>query len=160
VAAALLVVAPGCDLVETTRRFLPGEPVSQETSAGVNMPADDPVLAREDDSGRTPGDAVLLLIETLNNQDWATAYAMYAEPDVDFDTAAGDWTAAGERYTSFSVIETRVTDESSAIVRVVYSMQVHADGEDPLTVSVLAPGHWWALQKVDGVWKPKWMPCQ
>ena len=133
---------------------------SAETSSGANVPSDDPSLRRADAEGRLPDESVLALIDSLNKSDWRTAYSSYASPTVDLATATREWTAAHETYLDFRVLEVRVTDADSSLVRVTYGVSSNPMSSAIQPVIVDEPGEWWPLHKVDGVWKTRWMPRQ
>ena len=113
-------------------------------------PVDDPSLAREDADGHTPDDAVLALVDALNRHDWEMAYDLYAQPYVDYEEALRSWTEDPVGYSDFTVLEVRVEREDLAFVLVECTAQ--PGGE-------VAPA-WWAVDKVDGLWKTRWMPVQ
>jgi hypothetical protein len=158
--AALLLASAGCQAVESARRFSPPEPAPEEIASDSGIPADDPALPREDSVNRTPEGAVLLLVQKLNERDWDAAYSLYATPSVDPTTAAREWADAGETYSRFTVLETRVVDEELAYVRVTYGVASDLGAETSVNFTVSEPGEWWPLHKVAGVWKTQWMPRQ
>jgi hypothetical protein len=133
---------------------------SGETTLGTGLPEDNPSAARRDAAGRSPDEAVVALMDSQSRQDWKTAYAMYATPPIDFDAAAAEWRAAGEAYSRFEVLETRVVDDNSAFVRVVYELMMVPPGGDGYPVTVDEPGEWWPVHKVGRLWKIGWMPRQ
>jgi hypothetical protein len=85
--------------------------------------------------------------------DWLTAYSLYAEPEVDFETALREWSEADESYDSFDIQETLVVDEQSARVRVAYVAWTTPPGGERYAIVVDDPGEWWQLRNVDGLWK-------
>jgi hypothetical protein len=121
-------------------------------------PADDATVAREDVAGQTPEQVVLALIDAINAHDWQTAYSLYTNQTVDYETYRDEWTLEDQVYSDFQVRETRVASEQPAAVRVTYIVDVEPLGEDPVKVD--EPGQWWAVWKVDGLWKVQWMPVQ
>lgn len=108
----------------------------------------------------TPEEAVLALVDAINAADWETRYALYAEPEVDFETAVSEWETAAETYEDFTVHETRRSAEDLAEVRVTYRAETTPPGGDRYEVVVTGDGEWWAVQRVDGGWKAQWMPRQ
>lgn len=154
------LVLTGC--ADTTRPLPPaaesGNPVSldAEPSDGVDAPADDPLLKREDERGFTPDESVLALIDARNRLDWSAAYSAYATPSVDLATAAREWGDANETYVDFTVREVRVTDSYTAWVRVSYTVSSGpSSSSQPAKLE-----EWWTVHKVDGIWKTRWMPRQ
>ncbi|MEN6430532.1 MAG: hypothetical protein ABFC80_06785 [Coriobacteriales bacterium] len=150
---------------ERSREAVPtvAPPSGAETSVGAEIRADDPSLPHTDISGRTPDAIVLDLIAACNSSKWATAYSMYATPEVDFDTYVNDSREANEYYRDFKIMEVRVVDKDTALVRVTYetSTSVVSQGEThTYPVVVPEPGEWWGVHLVDGVWKVSWMPRQ
>lgn len=63
-------------------------PVAQDEG-----PVDDPSLPRADADGRAPSDVVSELVETLDRQEWESAYSLYAAPYVSYEEALQNWTA-------------------------------------------------------------------
>lgn len=130
-------------------------------SSGAGVPADDPSLPRADKAGRTPADVLLALIAASQRHAWRTEYSLYATPSATFKTASREWAAADERYRDFTVRETRIVGEGKgkgdAIVRVTYKCETTPPGGSRYTVNVKAPGEWWTLEKVGGLWKVSWL---
>jgi hypothetical protein len=138
---------------------LPAVPAVESAVAPPEWPPpDDATVARADATGQTPDQVVLALIKAVNAADWQTAYSLYAYQTVDYETARGEWQSTDEVYTDFQVRETRVSSEQTAAVRVTYTVDVEPLGED--LVKVEEPGQWWAVWKIDGLWKVQWMPVQ
>lgn len=133
---------------------------SAASSSGAEIPSHDPSLDPADDAGRSPGEAVLALVDASNQGDWARRYSLYATPQVDFDTAKREWIEANESYLDFRVLEVRVNAEDSAFVRVAYRATTTPPGGGPYPVTVGEPGEWWPVHKVGGLWKTRWMPRQ
>ncbi len=133
---------------------------STESSSGAELPPHDPSLALTDDAGRSPDEAVLALIDAGNQGDWERMYSLYATPSVDFETAKRESIASNESHEDFRVLEVRVNDEDLARVRVAYRVTTTPPGGEPYPVIVGEPGEWWAVFKVDGLWKTQWMPRQ
>ncbi len=146
--------------VTQSERVVTAPASSTEPSAGVNVPADDPSLELLDAEGRSPGEAVLALIDAKNRADWQAAYSVYATPEVDFETAEREWIEAEETHDEFRVLEVRVTAADAAWVRVTYRATTKPPGGEAYPVVVGESGEWWPVHKVDGVWKTQWMPRQ
>jgi hypothetical protein len=141
----------------TTVPFAAG--VTTTVNTGYS-PVDDPSISRADAAGNTPEAIVLKLVATVNRKDWSSVYAQYAEPNVDYAEMEQEWTVADTAFVNFVVHETRVEREDLAFVRVTYVVsQKKLDGT-PDTFEIGEPGQWWALVKVDGCWKTRWMPAQ
>jgi hypothetical protein len=122
-------------------------------------PVDDPSLPRAGADGQTPEDVVLALVSVLNQQDWESAYALYAQPYVDYEQALQNWTSNPESYKDFRVLETRVEREDLAFVLIEYSV-LSEDPDSAEPARSLSEPTWWAVDKVDGRWKTRWMPAQ
>lgn len=106
-----------------------------------------------------PDETLIALIDAINSEDWETVYSLYAEPEVDFETAVAEWEEAGERYEEFTVHEvTERGDTAEALVTCV--METTPPGGDRYEVVVNGEGERWALVRVDGRWLVKWMPRQ
>lgn len=133
---------------------------SSETSIGVDVPQQDSSLSSLDSRGKRPEDVVLDLIDATNSSDWENAYSLYANPEVDFMTAAREWDEADESYRDFTVHETRVIDSTRALVRVTYRAQTKPPAGAPYDVVIEEPGEWWGVDTVGGVWKVQWLPRQ
>jgi hypothetical protein len=133
---------------------------SAEASSGVALPSHDPSLPMIDGAGRSPGEAVLALIDARNQGDWERMYSLYATPAVDFETAKRESVKANESYEDFRVLEVRVTADEAAFVRVAYRATTTPPGGEPYPVTVDEPGEWWPVHKVDGLWRTQWMPRQ
>jgi len=133
---------------------------SKESSSGAELPSHDPSLAVADDAGRSPDEAVLALVDAGNQSDWERMYSLYATPSLDFDTAKREWIEANESHEDFRVLEVRVSADGPAFVRVAYRATTTPPGGEPYPVTVDEPGEWWAVYKVDGLWKTQWMPRQ
>ena len=133
---------------------------STVSSSGAERLSHDSSLALADDAGRSPGEAVLALIDAWDQGDWERVYSLFAGPQVDFDTAKRDWIEANESYDDFRVLEVRVSAEDTAEVRVAYRATTTSPGGGRYPVTVGEPGEWWAVYKVDGLWKTQWMPRQ
>jgi hypothetical protein len=58
------------------------------------------------------------------------------------------------------VLEVRVIDVDTAFVRVAYRATTTPPGGDPYPIVVEAPGEWWPVYRVGGLWKTQWMPRQ
>ncbi len=87
-------------------------------------------------------------------------HSLYATPSLDLDIAKREWIEANESYEDFRVLEVRVSAEDAAFVRVAYRATTTPPGGEPYPVTVGEPGEWWAVYKVDGLWKTQWMPRQ
>lgn len=123
------------------------QPGMEAPAGGDAGPVDDTSLARADADGRTPPDVVSELVETLNRREWESAYSQYAAPYVEYEQALQDWESGVVHHENFEILETRVERDDLAFVRVIYG-------------SMAEPGEWWAVDKVDGRWKTRWMPAQ
>ena len=134
--------------------------VSADSSTGSGVPADNPSAPREDALGRTPDAAVIVLIDALAKRDWTKAYSLYATPPPSAEIAAKNWSEANVRYTGFTVHETRVADSGHSWVRVTYKITTTPAGSSSYSATVNAPGEWWPVYKVGGMWKVGWMPRQ
>jgi len=96
----------------------------------------------------------------LAKRDWTKAYSLYSTPTPSAEIAAKEWSDANERYTGFTVRETRVADSERAWVRVTYTVTTTPTGSSAYSATVEEPGEWWSLHKVGDVWKVGWMPRQ
>jgi hypothetical protein len=143
--------------VDTSATASPAVTGAEEASSG---PVDDPSVPRADAAGRSPSGVVLELIDALNARDWTSAYAQYAQPYVEYAQAVKDWKAANEQYEHFAVLETRVERDDLAFVRARYTVHYNGPDRKRLTVTVDDPEAWWAVDKVGGRWKTRWMPAQ
>jgi ketosteroid isomerase-like protein len=115
----------------------------------------EPVL----DPQSEPEETLVALIDAINSEDWETVYSLYAEPEVDLETAFAEWEEAAERYEEFTVHEvTERGDTAEALVT--YVMETTPPGGDRYEVVVNGEGERWALVRVDGRWLVKWMPRQ
>ena len=161
VAAALIGCSAGGQGSSSSAPSLaPGAISAEDPSTGSGVPADDPSAPREDALGRTPATAVTELIDALAKRDWTKAYSLYATPTPSAEIAAKEWSEANERYTGFTIHETRVADSGSAWVRVTYVVTTTPTGSSGYSVTVNEPGEWWPVHKVGGMWKVGWMPRQ
>ena len=133
---------------------------SAESSIGAELPPHDPSLSLTDDAGLSPDEAVLALIDASNQKDWERMYSLYATPSVDFETAKRESIEANGSYVGFRVLEVRVSADDLAHVRVAYQASTTPPGGEPYVVTVDEPGAWWAVFRVDGLWKTQWMPRQ
>jgi hypothetical protein len=132
-----------------------------ETPAQEEWPTeDDPGVPREDAEGNTPEDVVLTLVEVSDRSDWRAAYSLYTNHTVDYATAKREWQEAAQTYDEFDVLETRISSETEAAVRVAYTGSISNPDGSRYEFEVPEPGEWWPLWKVDGVWRVQWMPRQ
>lgn len=80
----------------------------------------------------------------------------------DLQAAAREWSEADESYQGFVVLETRVIGQGKgkgdAFVRVAYTCATTPPEGQRYTVVVKAPGEWWTVEKVHGLWKVNWLP--
>lgn len=159
VAALTGCTATGRDAGSSPPAQAPG-PIPAEDATTSDVPADDPSAPREDALGRTPSDAVMAVMDALARRDWAKAYSLYATPTPSAEIAAKEWAEANERYTGFTVHETRVADSTNAWVRVTFTLTTAPAGSSVYSVTVTEPGEWWPVHKVAGQWKVGWMPRQ
>jgi hypothetical protein len=152
----------GCSVTGGRGPLAPGSSpaTSSETSIGASIAPDVAALDHADDSQRTPGEAAVALIDAGNKADWKTTYSLYATPEVDFETARRDWTAADETYEGFRVLEVRVVAPDTAYVRVAYRAVTTPPSGSAYPVTVDGPGEWWPVHKVGGLWKIQWLPRQ
>ena len=146
---AVMLVLVGC-AAQPQEAGDPAAPVRPPVVEEDTGPVGDPSLERVDASGHTPEEAVTAVVDALNRQDWEAAYGLYAQPYVDYAQALKDWTASPESYEDFVVLETRVERQDLAFVLVRYASR---SGEQ------VTP-EWWAVDKVEGLWKTRWMPVQ
>jgi hypothetical protein len=160
--AALLVT--GC--AAEPRAAVPSAPettataTSVESSIGADVPPDDPSAARADKVGQTPDQVVLALIDATVRHDWRTMYSLYAEPDSDFETVRREAIVSNQTYADFRALEVRVLSDGTARVRVAYRGTTTPPAGAAYEVVVAEPGEWWAIFKVDGLWKVQWLPRQ
>jgi hypothetical protein len=82
---------------------------------------------------------------------------LYTEQEVDLATAVKEWKEAGEVYVSFETLETKMTGQDRAEVRVAYKCTVSGPGK-PYSADAPEPGEWWRVARVNGVWRVCWMP--
>lgn len=134
------------------------ESVAADPAIASGVSPDNPSAPRKDALGKTPEDAVMLLIDQLAKRNWAKAYSLYATPTPNAEMAAKSWSEADKRYADFTVRETRVADSERAWVRVTYKVTTDFSGGSANLVTVEDPGEWWPLHKVDGLWKVGWRP--
>lgn len=158
----MTLLLSGCSADVGDRAPMPESqsPASAEASIGAPLPPDVPGLDRLDTRQRTPGQAVIELIDARVRADWESAYSLYATPDVDYGTAVQEWIAADESYEDFRVLEFRVTAPDAAFVRVAYKAVTTPLDSSSYPVVVEEPGEWWPVHKVDGLWKTQWRPRQ
>jgi hypothetical protein len=161
VVVLLCLVLAGCSAADTLTQSTAGDVSGNaETPADAQLAPDDPSLPHSDELGRTPDQVVLALVDAANSQDWSAMYSLYAEPEVDLQTASSEWAAAAERYDDFAVKEVRVVNKDKALVRVTYRCETTPPGGDRYPVVVADPGEWWRVARVEGVWKVVWLPRQ
>jgi len=120
------------------------------------LPPHDASLPVADDAGRTPGQAVVELIDAANDSQWKTMYSLYATPAVDFATAEKSWLVASQTYEDFRVLEVRVVSPEAAYVRVAFTLVTTPIHAPSYSVEYAEPGEWWPVHKVDGLWKTQW----
>jgi len=164
----VFVFATGCAPVEepkndaaTNETPAPSDaPTGVPEGWGVEGPVDNPEIPREDSRGRVPEQLVMEAYRATSERDWARAYALHTTPPVTLTQATEDWVAADTVYESFEVHETRVQTEELAFVRVTQESTFNIAQGQRTTVKVEEPGQWWAIEKVAGEWRIRWMPVQ
>jgi hypothetical protein len=138
---------------------------SPAASTDAQVPADDPSLPHQDRAGHLPGDVVLALIDATQRHDWRAAYALHATPPLtSYKVFVKESSEADESYKDFAVLETRVVGvgkgKGGAIVRVTYTCETTPPGGQRYIVVVKAPGQWWSVRKVGGLWRVAWLAGQ
>jgi len=113
----------------------------------------------------SPEACVLTQVEAINNHDWPLAYSLYASTPLEY----GDWlkehVEADEVYEDFAVHGTEFLSETLlgktvALVRVTYKVHFTLPGGQRTVVEVAEPGEDWSVEKVDGLWRVRWLPRQ
>ncbi len=170
VAMLCLILVVGCSpegdaTRDSTARPAPvaEEPAAEATNqveSVEEVPLDDPSLPREDSSGRSASQAVEDIVAATNAGDWAILHALYARPQVSLAQATTEWQDTNTQYEQFKVHETRIQREDLAFVRVTYRVTSDLPDGQPQVTNVNEPGQWWAVEKVNGNWKVRWMPVQ
>ncbi|MCL4554419.1 MAG: hypothetical protein M1617_08650 [Actinobacteria bacterium] len=170
VAMLCLILVVGCSpegdaTRDSTARPAPvaEEPAAEATNqveSVEEVPLDDPSLPREDSSGRSASQAVEDIVAATNAGDWAARHSLYANPPVSLAQVTAEWQDSNMQYEQFKVLETRVPREDLAFVRVTYRVTSDLPDGQLQTNDVTGPGSWWAVEKVDGNWKVRWMPAQ
>jgi len=111
------------------------------------------------DPQAAPDEVLVALIDAVNAEDWETAYALYAEPEVDLATAVAEWEEAEERYEGFTVHEVRDRGETAEAL-VTYRVDRTLPGGQRAEVETPAQGEWWSLVRIDDRWFVRWLPRQ
>jgi len=162
----LLTVALGGCAAESDVGAAPGAGETGEVSGaapeavagteGDTVPAADPALSLEDESGRTPADAFEEHVAAVATGDPEAVWSTYGcSPPAEFETWAIEWEDAAEVYSGTRVLEERVISPGLALVRVAYRVTT---GDDEIVVG--EPGEWWRIELVEGTWKVGWLPRQ
>jgi hypothetical protein len=133
---------------------------SANTSVGADLELDDPTVEHTDTNGDLPADIFERHVAAVNAGDYATDYELYTDAEIDEKSYLIEAKEADERYWSWKVLETRVVNEASAFVRVAYESETTPPSGNPYSIDVAEPGEWWALTRVDGQWRLRWMPRQ
>jgi len=164
------IVISGCghsEVRNSPSAVVKSTPAGASTAASIDtqVPADDPSLSHKDRAGHLPGDVVLAMIDAVQRHDWRAAYALHATPPLtSYKIFVKESSAADESYKDFAVLETRVIGEGKgkgdAIVRVTYTCETTPPGGQRYAVVVNAPGQWWTVAKVGGLWTVAWLAAQ
>lgn len=165
-----LLLVVGCSPGDDATRDSTAQPapVAEEPAAEATdqvepvgeTPVDDPALPRGDSAGRTASQAVEDVVAATNAGDWTALHALYARPEPNLAQATTEWQDTNTQYEQFKVHETRIQREDLAFVRVTYRVTSDLPDGQPQVTNVNEPGQWWAVEKVNGNWKVRWMPVQ